>query len=79
MHRLKKDVPEVVDMKTLKNREIADKFNNGWEPDTVKGVEKSDEFAVFYQSPAPDLNKKDYVVDKTGVLFPKKYTLDWVK
>ena len=37
-------------MKTLKNREIAHKFHNGWEAGKVKGVEKIDEFVVFYQS-----------------------------
>ena len=35
------DAPDVVDMKKLKNGEIADKFSTGWEIGTVKGVEKS--------------------------------------
>ena len=36
----------------LKNREmkIAHKFNTWWEVGTVKGVEKSGEFEVFYES-----------------------------
>ena len=35
------NAPDVVDMKKLKNGEIADKFSTGWELGTVKGVEKS--------------------------------------
>jgi hypothetical protein len=38
-------VPEVDDFKTLRGREIAHNFNTGLEVDTVKVVEKSDEFA----------------------------------
>jgi len=37
-------------MKTRKNREIAHKFNTGWEVGKVKGVDKSGEFGVFYES-----------------------------
>jgi hypothetical protein len=62
------DVLAVVDLKTLKNREIAHKFNAGWELGTVKGVEKSGEFAVFHESDSQlwkqDLNEQHYRVDK---------------
>ncbi len=62
------DALEVVDLKTLKNREIAHKFNAGWELGTVKGVEKSGEFAVFHESDSQlwkqDLNEQHYRVDK---------------
>jgi hypothetical protein len=68
-------VPEVDDMKTLKGREIAHKFNTGWEVGTVKGVEKSDEIAVFYESDSQlwkkELDKKDYGVDKYWDFFQK--------
>ena len=62
------DVLEVVDLKTLKNIEIAHKFNTGWEVRTVKGVEKSGEFVVFHESASQlwkqDLNEQHYRVDK---------------
>ena len=70
-------VPEVVDMKTLKGREIAHKFNTGWEVVTVKCVEKnfSGEFAFFYESDQQlhehELNKTDYRETNNGFL-PKK-------
>ena len=48
---------EVVDLKTLKNIEIAHKCNTGWEVGTVQGVEKSGEFVVFHESASQLWNK----------------------
>ena len=59
------------------NREIAPKFNTGWEVGTVKGVEKSGEFAVFYESDKQlwkqDQTKHHHVFDKYWVLPENKH------
>ena len=48
------DVPAIVNIKTLKRRLIAHKFNTGWAVGVVKSVEKkksvTDQFAVKYKS-----------------------------
>ena len=68
-------VPEVDDMKTLMGREIAHKFNTGWEVGTMKCVEKNGEFAFFYESDQQlhehELNKTHYRETNNGFL-PKK-------
>jgi len=47
------DVPSIVNIKTLKGRLIAHKFNTGWTVGVVKSVEKkesvSDQFTVKYR------------------------------
>ena len=64
---------------TSKGREIAHKFNTGWEVGTVRCVEKKGEFAVFYESEQQlythELNQTDYGVHKDWVLLPKKNTV----
>ncbi len=40
----------MADMKTLKNRKNAQKFNPGWKVGTIMGGEKKGEFTVFYES-----------------------------
>ncbi len=42
------DVPVIVDIKTLKGRLIARKFNTGWAVGVVKSVEKHDMFAGLF-------------------------------
>ena len=70
------DVPAIVNIKTLKGRLIAHKFNTGWAVGVVKSVEKkksvAGQFAVKYRSETycwtQKLNREDYGVDKYWVL-----------
>jgi uncharacterized membrane protein len=66
-------VPAIVDIKTLKGRLIAHKFNTGWAVvGVVKSVEKkksvAGQFAVKYKSETycwtKKLNREDYGVGK---------------
>ena len=66
-----KDVPAVVNIRTLKGRFIAHKFSTGWSVGVVKRVEKKSvagQFAVKYRSEAHSwtqkLIKEDYGVNK---------------
>ena len=67
------DVPAIVNIKTLKGRLIAHKFNTGW---AVKSVKKkksvAGQFAVKYRSETycwtQKPNREDYGVDKYWVL-----------
>jgi hypothetical protein len=66
------DVSVIVNIKTLKGRLIAHKFNTGWAVGVAKCVEKkksdAGQLAVKYRSDTycwtPKLNREDYGVDK---------------
>ena len=65
---------------TSKGREIAHKFNTGWEVGTVRCVEKKGEFAVFYESEQQlythELNQRQITgYTKTGCFFRKNTVL----
>ncbi len=70
------DVPAIVNIRTLKRRLIAHKFNTGWAVGVVKSVEKkksvAGQFAVKYMSETyswtSKLNREDYGVDKYWIL-----------
>ncbi len=61
------DVPAIANIKTLKGRLIAHKFNTGWVVGVVKSVEKKKcdvgQFVVIYKSETvtQKLNTEDYV------------------
>jgi hypothetical protein len=70
------DVAVIVNIKTLKGRLIANKFNTGWSVGVTKCVEKTNsvavQLAVKYRSETycwtPKLNREDYGVDKYWAL-----------
>ena len=72
------DVPAIVNIKTLKGRLIAHKFNTGWAVGVVKSVEKkkrvagAGQLAVKYRpethSWTQKLNREDYGIDKYWLL-----------
>jgi hypothetical protein len=70
------DVLEIVNIKTLKGRLIAHKFNTWWAVGVLKSVDKkksvAGQFAVKYESETycwtQKLNREDYGVDKYWVI-----------